>query len=538
MMGVGLALVNAAGLYTQYAYPFVLLAQGLAFLLLLVGLPRPRVVRLITLYALANVGALLLYLPWLPTALRQVTEWPSTGQPIPAGEALNTVLGWFTLGITYASSGEWAAILPFVLAFMLVGLPLGLWRSNGWPIALALLWAALPVALFLLLGLFRPANLKFLLPSQTGFALCVGAAWFGWSRLGDVLSHLRQLKGFALRSRQAKAVSLTQIKRTEGAQKWGMTSSSPFSGLDLDDSQKALASGGVTADTQGMRYSLRLFTGGAAAIMLLALFSGLAPLHTDPLYRRADYRAMSAVISADPRPGDAIILDAPNQEEVFRYYYRGTAPIYPLPPGLGGNDAQTRAAVRQIIADYGRVFVLFWGEAERDPNRVVETTLDGEAFEAGQDVWYSDVRLARYATPAEMPAPTPLNARFGEQIVLRAYALSADRLRAGDVLQARLEWRTSAALTRRYKVFVQLLDGNGVLAAQRDAEPGGNSLPTTSWMPGEPIIDNHGLALPAALAPGRYTLIVGLYDIDNAAARLLTEAGGDYVILGEVTVRV
>ncbi|MBL8163290.1 MAG: hypothetical protein JNJ61_14985, partial [Anaerolineae bacterium] len=230
-------------------------------------------------------------------------------------------------------------------------------------------------------------------------------------------------------------------------------------------------------------------------------------------------------------------LDAPNQEEVFRYYYRGGAPVYPLPPGLGGDDAQTQAAVRQIIADYARVFVLFWGEAERDPNRVVETTLDGEAFEAGQDVWYGDVRLARYVTPAEMPAPTPLNTRFGEQIVLAAYALSAETLRVGDVLQARLEWRADAPIARRYKVFVQLLNAQGTLAAQRDAEPGGNSLPTTAWTPGETVVDNHGLALPTDLAPGRYTLIVGLYDIDNPAARLLTETGADYVVLGEVTVR-
>ena len=39
--------------------------------------------------------------------------------------------------------------------------------------------------------------------------------------------------------------------------------------------------------------------------------------------------------------GDAIILDAPNQIEVFSYYYDGPAPVYGLPRGLGGDDAQT-----------------------------------------------------------------------------------------------------------------------------------------------------------------------------------------------------
>lgn len=467
-----LMLVNAAGLYTHYAYPFALLAQGLAFLALLTGRPRARLPRPLILYALANGGALLLFLPWLPTALRQVMGWPNTGQPIPAVEALGAVLGWFALGITHESGSDWASV--FILGFTLIGLLIGLRRGAARPIALALLWALLPAALFLLLGLFRPANLKFLLPSQAGFALCVGAALHGWTRLAA-----------------------------------------------------------------GTRYipSLRLIIGSTVAIILLAALSGLPSLYSDPRYQRADYRAISALIMADSRPGDAIILDAPNQEEVFRYYYRGDAPIYPLPPGLGGDDAQTQAAVRQIIAEYARVFVLFWGEAERDPNRIVETTLDGEAFEAGQDVWYGDVRLARYVMPARMPAPTPLDARFGGQIALTAYALSARTLRAGDVLQVRLEWRADKPVARRYKVFVQLLDAAGALAAQRDAEPGGGSLPTTAWTPGAAVADNHGLALTAALAPGRYTLIVGLYDIDDPAARLPTETGGDYITLGEITVR-
>ncbi|MGV2435131.1 MAG UNVERIFIED_CONTAM: hypothetical protein LVT10_09880 [Anaerolineae bacterium] len=44
------------------------------------------------------------------------------------------------------------------------------------------------------------------------------------------------------------------------------------------------------------------------------------------------------------------------------------------------------------------LFAVLWGEAERDPNRVVETVLDQIAFEVG-DAWFGDVRLARYALP-------------------------------------------------------------------------------------------------------------------------------------------
>src|SRR5262249_30291295 len=162
-----------------------------------------------------------------------------------------------------------------------------------------------------------------------------------------------------------------------------------------------------------------------------------------------------------------------------------------------------------IIAKHERIFVLFWGEAERDPNHVVENLLDTETFQAGVDEWHGDVRFAEYVTPAEMPDVTPSGALFGEHITLKGYALSGADLHAGDVLQARLDWQTDAPLTTPYKVFIQLLNADGVLVAQRDSEPSGGSQPTTAWKAGETITDQHGLAIPSNLPPGNYKLIIG-----------------------------
>ena len=54
---------------------------------------------------------------------------------------------------------------------------------------------------------------------------------------------------------------------------------------------------------------------------------------------------MTTNLEATPAP---LILDAPNQQEVFGYYYHGSDPIYPLPAGLGGDDAATRAAIANL----------------------------------------------------------------------------------------------------------------------------------------------------------------------------------------------
>ena len=498
---IALAVFNAAGLYTQYAFPFVMLAQGvLAVLWLLAEVLQPGdrrthlrgAWRRLIAYAGANLLALLLYLPWLPIALGQVTSWPNTGggqSSIP--DALVTILRWLAFGIT-ENPGALAVAVYFFLLFGLLTAAVSPQKRGWWRLLLPVMWAALPVALFLALGMFRPANLKLLLPAQLGFALWMGrGVWVLWN----------------LQPRYREA----------------QENPSPAA-AHLHDFRVRLG-----------RVLPRLAAGAGVVALAVNLWSGVPALYSDPAYQRDDYRGIAAAISAELRPGDAIILDAPNQEEVFRYYYRGDAPVYTLPPGLGGDDDETRSLVGEIINQYDRAFVVFWGEAERDPNRVVETTLDSETYEAGQDIWYGTARLARYVMPAPMPTPTPVNARFGDTITLESYALSAQTVQPGDVLQVELRWTTDSLIERRYKVFLQLLDSSAVLAAQRDSEPGGGSLPTVDWTPGETVSDNHGLLISRDLPPGDYTLIVGLYDSDDPAARLPV-GEGDYVVLGTIRV--
>ncbi len=101
-------------------------------------------------------------------------------------------------------------------------------------------------------------------------------------------------------------------------------------------------------------------------------------------------------------------------------------------------------------------------------------------------------------------------------------------------MEIALDWRTDSSLDARYKVFVQLLDANGALAAQRDSEPGDGLAPTTTWTAGQEVADHHALLID--LPPGEYTLIVGLYDLDDPSARLPVSSGGDYLTLGTITV--
>ena len=468
---LALALFNAAGLWTQYAFPFIMIAQGIVAVVWLI---TRRQLRTLAIYILANLLTILLYLPWIPTALHQLTSWPNTGDGTPIPQAFTTVMNWLTFGSTTP-----AAELAIPALLLLFGL-LIVRRRTIWQVIVPVAWVVVPVGLFLALGLFRPDNVKLLLPAQIGLAIWIGrGVWV-----------------------------LATLKLKYGRQR------------DL-----------VT------RFAL--FVPPATAVLsviwlALVAWDGIRPLYSDPAYQRANYRAIVQTLQSHERPADSVILDAPNQAEVFGYYYpyTGHAPVYPLPTGLGGDDAATRQQVEDIISTSRRIFVVYWGDAERDPNRVVESTLDRETFELSE-TWYGDVRLARYETPIPLAISPTSGAAFGDHITLADFALSAESLQSGDALQVEFHWQTDAPLTERYKVFLQLLDASGALVAQRDSEPGGGLAITTTWTPEQPVADRHALLID--VPPGTYTLIAGLYDLNDPSSRLPVN-GDTYLTLATITV--
>ncbi|TVR20648.1 MAG: hypothetical protein EA396_10305 [Anaerolineaceae bacterium] len=480
-----LALVNAAGLYTHYAFPFVMLAQGIAFLVyaaLKITAPTIRRdmadwKRQTALYVALNALTLALFAPWLSTALAQITTWPTTGDAIPASEALAVILGYMAFGIT---SGPGVTIaVAFFLLFALVQA-----RDEtdaearpraGWRVLVPVLWVAVSVGLFMALDLFREANLKFLLPAQIGFAL--------WMARGvAVLWHIRTRDDHALIRHTPKIAALL-----------------------------------------------------GTAYLFVTLGAGLSPLYHDPAYQRDDYRAIVADIESNLHRDDAIILNGAGQAEVFGYYYTGAAEVYPLPEGFSIGDEDTAAQTRAIIARHRMIYAVLWGTDERDPRRVVETTLGTLAYPVDSR-WFGDVRLARYAAGDDMPPATALDLRFGDSITLIDYTLSPVTVRAGDAVRLRLTWQAETALDGRYKVFVQLLNPDGVLVAQRDSEPVGDLRPTFTWAAGERISDRHALIIPNDLPPTHYSLIIGLYNADNPSMRLILADGRDYFLLETITI--
>ena len=103
-----LALLNAAGLWTQYSFAFVLLTQGIWLMVMAGGMWRKWLRQIAFLYALTT----LLYLPWLAQALRSVFGWPNTGEALGIATALRELLRWFTVG----RAGEYSPAFALLIA--------------------------------------------------------------------------------------------------------------------------------------------------------------------------------------------------------------------------------------------------------------------------------------------------------------------------------------------------------------------------------------------------------------------------------------
>jgi len=456
---VGYVLLVTLGLYTHYAFPLILvITNGMA--LLAWWRLMARQTRLWAWIGLQLIP-FILYLPWLPIALRQITTWPALVEAATAGEVGLTLARYISLGpsATAISTG-WLIVFG---GLALLGLAAGLWRWRRQPrylfnLGSVLLWFLLPAGLTAVL--FRPAYLKMFLMASPAFCLLIGLGIVSWAWPGPPLR---------------------------------------FSGQTM------------------MPYM-------AAFLVATPSLLALNAYYHDPQFHRDNYRGIAAFIEAVAGPDDAVILHAPGQQEVFSYYYQpgpGQAAIYPLPRQRPLDAQATFAELEALTGQANRIYGIYWATEEADPSGLIETWLNQHTFKAS-DIWFGNVRLVSYAAPKAEMVLNQTDFLLGEDIHLVSFGLSHTQITPGEILQIRLIWRTDQPLVEDYTVFAQLLDEANHLVGQRDAPP---LIPTSTWEPGELIADHHGLYLEPGTPPRPVRLIVGLYDAATQVRLSTTEDG-------------
>ncbi len=281
-----------------------------------------------------------------------------------------------------------------------------------------------------------------------------------------------------------------------------------------------------------VRHPVAICVVGLLAVVPAAL--GLQQQYFDPALARDDYRGLVAAIERDARPTDAIVLSAPNQVEIFDYYYHGSLPTIGLPAQRPVDTDDALRRLDAIRAQYQRVWLVAWAMQEADPQGVMAGWLAENGFQATH-AWYGSVQLELIGFGTSNASTEHLNTPLDNGIVLEDYRLGSTSLSPGETLALTLVWRADRGPTQHpWKVFTHLVDANSRVVAQRDAEPAGNLRPTTSWRPGERIDDNYGIVLPANLPAGSYTLEIGMY---AGETRSVFDGKADHLVLGQVQVQ-
>lgn len=178
-------------------------------------------------------------------------------------------------------------------------------------------------------------------------------------------------------------------------------------------------------------------------------------------------------------------------------------PVHGLPYNVSPEDTQARILFQRTLQNAQRVWLVTWyGSA--DPGNWYENDLRQE-WATISEVSAAGLRLVLLARPPQLTNWTPATASFGP-IQLAGYGWQQQ----DETLFVELFWQAEMDLDRDYTTFVHLLDHDGNLVAQQDRPPLGGYFPTSTWLPGERVVDRFAFPL-GAIQMSELQVVIGWY---------------------------
>jgi len=131
-----------------------------------------------------------------------------------------------------------------------------------------------------------------------------------------------------------------------------------------------------------------------------------------------------------------------------------------------------------------------------------------------------------------------IGTQFGSAIQFVGYDLPTPTIAPGETLRLNLYWKALAEPGQDYRAFVHLTNGT-TLWSQQDDNPACR-LPTSIWRVGQKGIGQFRLPIDPETPPGRYSLIIGLYEANTLDRLKITagsgQIGDDFLWLTDVEV--
>jgi hypothetical protein len=219
------------------------------------------------------------------------------------------------------------------------------------------------------------------------------------------------------------------------------------------------------------------------------------------------------------------LLGQENERVAERYTYPGLGrfPTSLWPTGLAFCD-QYRVSI-EPWAPTPEVYRLAIGLFDADTGERLDTLgLDGAESDSPT---LTNVRVVP-AEPVEVEPQHLVDYTVGNGMSLIGYDLPSS-IAPGTRVTATLYWKATSPQTDDYIAFVHILDQEGRLLAQHDAQPRDGRYPTLYWQAGDIIVDEHTVQLPADQWEGTVRLVAGMYDSETSE-RLSVGGGTTRVI--------
>ncbi len=261
-------------------------------------------------------------------------------------------------------------------------------------------------------------------------------------------------------------------------------------------------------------------------VCLVGSTLSLRNYYTVPEYSKtAGWRQLEAYLDGHAGPGDALIQNYP--DPALAYYDSESLPRFVLPKQANSRPDRTIQDLEQLSAEYDRLWFLPYPSEAWDGTGEVGQWL-GRHADLQDTVQLGNLRLQAYLPlRVALQQMTPAEARLDEAIRLQGYRLERV-VGPGDVMGLTLYWEALAPMATDYSVFVHLADANEEIWGQHDGQPVLGAWPTSDWLPGEIVIDQHLLEIDPAAPAGEYRLMIGMYD--SSTGRRLTVAEGSAIV--------
>lgn len=152
-------------------------------------------------------------------------------------------------------------------------------------------------------------------------------------------------------------------------------------------------------------------------------------------------------------------------------------------------------------------------------------------FWRAQELALATIEVEGRAHSTEPPEAIqyPLLARLGDSVLFLGYDLRSKESHPGGSLHLTLYWQARAQMGTSYSVFTHLIDEEGHIWGQKDGIPGNWTLPTTSWIEGEYIVDEYDIPIKEDAPLGGYLIEIGIYDPLTSMRLPIYDQEGDYI---------